>query len=291
MNDLVQAESRPVSLLARVADRFGVEPSKMMATLKATAFKGNVSNEQMMALLIVADQHGLNPWTKEIYAFPDKGGIVPVVGVDGWSRIINTHPQFDGMEFSWNDAEQSMTCTIHRKDRDFPVSVTEYMAECNRKTGPWQTHPRRMLRHKAMIQCARVTFGFSGIYDPDEADRIVLARKRVPETTTLADITAEAEDGEIIPPVPDDDIDDQTPIPGFDDVSPPAEPQPEKVTGHQKPDTMSAITAINKAVSLTDLDTIWTRLTIAYNDALLDPPRPVVAAHDSRKKQLTKEAM
>ncbi len=69
-----------------------------MNTLKNTAFKGgNVTDEQFTALLIVANQYGLNPWTKEIYAFPDKGGIVPVVGVDGWARIINEHPQFDGM--------------------------------------------------------------------------------------------------------------------------------------------------------------------------------------------------
>jgi hypothetical protein len=61
--------------------------------LKATAFKGQVSDAQMTALLIVANQYGLNPWTKEIYAFPDKNnGIVPVVGVDGWSRIINEPP-------------------------------------------------------------------------------------------------------------------------------------------------------------------------------------------------------
>ena len=31
----------------------------------------------------------------------------------------------------------------------------------------------RMLRHKAMIQCARLTFGFGGIYDDDEAARII----------------------------------------------------------------------------------------------------------------------
>ncbi|MCO2532685.1 phage recombination protein Bet, partial [Pseudomonas aeruginosa] len=31
----------------------------------------------------------------------------------------------------------------------------------------------RMLRHKAMIQCARLAFGFAGIYDQDEAERIV----------------------------------------------------------------------------------------------------------------------
>lgn len=32
-----------------------------------------------------------------------------------------------------------------------------------------------MLRHKAMIQCARVAFGYGGIFDQDEAERIVEA--------------------------------------------------------------------------------------------------------------------
>jgi phage recombination protein Bet len=175
------ATVQPPSLLAKMAARFSVEPQKMLATLKSTAFKGDVSNEQMMALLIVADQYGLNPWTKEVYAFPDKNnGIVPVVGVDGWARIINSHEQFDGMGFEQD--EQSCTCTIYRKDRQHPVSVTEYMAECKRGTGPWSSHPRRMLRHKAMIQCARLAFGYAGIYDQDEAERIV-----------ERDITTEAE--------------------------------------------------------------------------------------------------
>lgn len=172
---------QPPSLLAKMAARFSVEPAKMLTTLKATAFKGDVSNEQLMALLIVADQYGLNPWTKEVYAFPDKNnGIVPVVGVDGWARIINSHEQFDGMQFAQD--EQSCTCTIYRKDRQHPVAVTEYMAECKRGTGPWSSHPRRMLRHKAMIQCARLAFGYAGIYDQDEAERIV-----------ERDITAQAE--------------------------------------------------------------------------------------------------
>ena len=147
----------------------------LIGTLKATAFKGQVSDAQMTALLVVANQYALNPWTKEIYAFPDKNnGIVPVVGVDGWSRIINSHPQFDGIEFEQND--ESCTCIIYRKDRNRPIKVTEWMAECKRNgMGPWQSHPRRMLRHKAMIQCARLAFGYGGIYDHDEAERIVEA--------------------------------------------------------------------------------------------------------------------
>jgi phage recombination protein Bet len=101
--EVIPAQKAP-SLVAKFADRYGVEANKLVHTLKATCFKGDVSNEQLMALLIVADQHGLNPWTKEIHAFDDRrGGIVPVVGVDGWARIVNEHPAFDGMDFEQDD--------------------------------------------------------------------------------------------------------------------------------------------------------------------------------------------
>jgi phage recombination protein Bet len=159
----------------QLAERFDLPQSEeLYQVLKATAFKGNVTDAQLSALLIVAKQYGLNPWTKEIYAFPDGGGIVPVVGVDGWSRIINSNPQHDGMDFEWDD--DSCTCVIYRKDRSHPTKVTEYMSECKRPdVKPWKSHPKRMLRHKAMIQCARMAYGFGGIYDLDEAERIIEA--------------------------------------------------------------------------------------------------------------------
>ncbi|WP_439259515.1 phage recombination protein Bet [Lonepinella sp. BR2930] len=161
------------TLTQKLANRFEIaDGSDLMATLKNTAFKGNVNDSQMTALLIVANQYGLNPWVKEIYAFPDRNnGIVPIVGVDGWARILNENPQFDGIEFDTDD--EKCTCRIYRKDRSRPTSVTEYMSECYRDiAGPWKSHPKRMLRHKAMIQCARLAFGFTGIYDQDEAERI-----------------------------------------------------------------------------------------------------------------------
>lgn len=161
-----------VQQVNQLASQFNIPASDdLTAVLKATAFKGQVSDAQMSALLIVASQYGLNPWTKEIYAFPDQNnGIVPVVGVDGWSRIINSHPQFDGMDFVQDD--ESCTCVIYRKDRNHPVKVTEYLSECKRPVKPWQSHPKRMLRHKSLIQCARLAFGYVGIFDQDEAERI-----------------------------------------------------------------------------------------------------------------------
>lgn len=176
----------------KLGDFFGVsgEGSELLATLKATVFKGQVSEAQMGALLIVAAQYNLNPFTKEIYAFPDKqNGIVPVVGVDGWSRIINSRAEFDGMDFQ-QDAE-SCTCTIYRKDRSHPIKVTEWMAECKRNAGPWLSHPYRMLRHKAMIQCARLAFGFSGIYDEDEA-------KRIEEATSVKQVNPQTGEIEVV---------------------------------------------------------------------------------------------
>ena len=155
-----------------LAKQFGIQgdPAELVQTLKATAFKGNATDAQFNALLIVATQYSLNPFTSEIYAFPSNNGITPVVGVDGWARIINGNPAFDGMDFQ-QDGE-SCTCRIYRKDRSHPIVVTEYMDECRRNTQPWKSHPRRMLRHKAMIQAARLAFGFTGIYDEDEAERI-----------------------------------------------------------------------------------------------------------------------
>ena len=134
-------------------------PEGLLDVLKNTAFKSNANDDQLTALLIVANQYSLNPWTKEIYAFPDsRNGIVPIVGVDGWARIINQNPQFDGMDFEQDD--EKCTCKIYRKDRTHPISVTEWMSECKRDSAqPWKTHPKRMLRHKTMIQCARIAFG------------------------------------------------------------------------------------------------------------------------------------
>jgi len=203
MSDIEQASDKRKSIVEKFSYKYEVEPANMLNALKSTAFRqrdGSApSNEQMIALLIVADQYQLNPFTKEIYAFPDKGGIVPVVGVDGWSRIINSNDAFDGMDFNYSEttvndlagqkhaAPEWCECVIYRKDRANPIRVREYLDEVyqpprNGYAGPWQTHTRRFMRHKAMIQCARLAFGFVGIYDQDEAERIIEAEVEVVKT-------------------------------------------------------------------------------------------------------------
>lgn len=173
MNENQQLTQRPkTSALTVMADKLNVDPAKLLQTLKSTVFRG-ATDDELLALVVIANSYGLNPILKEVYAFPAKGGgIVPVVSIDGWLRMMNDHPQFDGIdyEFEHDDEGKLISCTsiIHRKDRAHPTRVTEYLAECRRNTEPWKME-RRMLRHKATIQGARVAFGFSGITDEDEA--------------------------------------------------------------------------------------------------------------------------
>ena len=165
-----QQETSPVSALSAMSNRLQVSEAGLMKTLKATVFKACKSDEEFMALIMVSNEYQLNPITKEIYAFPGKGGgVVPMVSIDGWLKLMNRQPAFDGLTVKVSPDGQEATATIHIKGRSHPVEVTEYLSECSRPTDPWKKSPKRMLRHKATIQAIRVAFGIGGIHDEDEA--------------------------------------------------------------------------------------------------------------------------
>jgi phage recombination protein Bet len=203
------------SALAVMANQLSVEPEKLLNTLKNTVFKG-ASNDELLALVVVSNTYQLNPLLKELYAFPAKGGgIVPVVSIDGWISMVNRQAGLDGIEFEMSPDGEECTCRIYIKDRSRPVTVTEYKSECFRGTEPWKTMPKRMLRHKALIQAARIAFGFSGICDEDEATRIKAANAFVVESKPVF--------------VPKEQAGAQEPAPAIEEPKATAEqPEPEK---------------------------------------------------------------
>ena len=180
----------PLSIVDRSVLRSGLSYDSFVRLLIQSALSrlSIWTQADLDRLLMLSERLGLDPLNNEIYATeisPDSGKkarIVFVVGVDGWSKIINSHPQFDGMKFvesAPGDDELPLyfECTIFRKDRKVATSVREYMYEAHTGQGAWLTHPRRMLRHKAMVQCARICFGLSGIHEPDEASRVEAAHQ------------------------------------------------------------------------------------------------------------------
>lgn len=169
--------SGELSVIASMAMAHGMSATEFEAVVRDTCGCKGATPAQFNAFLLVAQEYGLNPVLKEVYAFPSKGGgIQPIVGIDGWLRMANDHEQFDGLETIDRLDPQgnlsAVTVKVYRKDRAHSVEVTEYLAECRQGTEPWRKWPSRMLRHKAVIQALRYAFGFSGIVDPDEAERM-----------------------------------------------------------------------------------------------------------------------
>lgn len=180
MNQPAQVQGQQQTPFQMMATRLSVDPETVQNLMTQTLMKAKggqqqVTHEELMVFMSIANEYRLNPLTKEIYAFNNRGAIQPIVSIDGWLRIINGHSQFDGMEFDDKLNDQggllAITCRIYRKDRSRATEVTEYLEECKGTSEPWKKWPVRMLRHKATIQCARYAFGLSGIIDEDEAER------------------------------------------------------------------------------------------------------------------------
>jgi phage recombination protein Bet len=180
---VVQAARAKQSALEKFGEFTGVSGGRVYDVLKETIFK-NGTDAQLQAFIGVCNEYKLNPFLRQIWAFPAKGGgIVPIVSVDGWIKIINDNTVYDGEEFEYGPdlpadhkfagAPSYIQCTMYRKDRSRPTRIREYFVECYRPTDPWNQSGARMLRHRALIQCARVAFGLGGIFDPDEGDRII----------------------------------------------------------------------------------------------------------------------
>lgn len=116
---------------------------------------------------------GLNPATKEIWAIKAGGRLQLMTGINGFLRIANSHPQFDGMEvsFEW-DGKQLVSCTVkvHRKDRKFPSVATAYWSEYAKQTPIWRSMPTVMLSKCAKSLAIREAFiqELGGFYTAEE---------------------------------------------------------------------------------------------------------------------------
>ena len=183
--DTSAAKAQTQGLIARLAGRFGVEPNRLLKCLTTQVFKQadgrQPSNEELMVLLLVCENFGLNPFNREIFAFRGKGGeIVPVVSLDGWAKIVRSQKDFNGVSFRFSETTvkvagcnqelpEFVECAMRLKGVDEPIVIQEFMVECfNDKSPVWRKWPRRMLRTRAFIQCARLAFSLTGLYDEGE---------------------------------------------------------------------------------------------------------------------------
>lgn len=177
-----------LSLVEKMAGERSMRADDFYQTIKQTIMPRDATDVETAAFLLVADKYGLDPFLKHIHCFIDtkRGGkVVPVISIDGWSFMVNQHPQYDGVEFEYEQDSEgkfvSCTARMYRKDRTRPTAVTEFLVECWRNTDAWKQTPGRMLRHRAFAQAARLCFGFSAALDEDEQMRDITPASEVRE--------------------------------------------------------------------------------------------------------------
>lgn len=145
---------------------------EMLHTLRNTVAPG-LTEPEFMLFAEMCRATGLNPATKEIWAIKAGGRLQLMTGINGFLKIANSHPAFDGMEVSheWDDKTLvSCTVKVHRKDRKFPAIATAYMTEYAKPTPIWKQMPSVMLAKCAKSLAIREAFiqELGGLYTAEE---------------------------------------------------------------------------------------------------------------------------
>ena len=173
--------------LAVIAQNVGTTPEEIKEVLSgmiisAKAQHGSKATDAELAVVSgVCATYALNPLVREAHAFISGGKLQVMIGLDGWLKVANRDPNFDGYEQFENFDEKgeliSVTTKIYVKGRKYPTPHTEWMKEAFVPTSPaWKKYPFRMLAGKSLGQCIRKAFGISEVIDDDEAARITGSR-------------------------------------------------------------------------------------------------------------------
>ncbi|MCE7505646.1 recombinase RecT [Polynucleobacter sp. IMCC30063] len=184
------AHNQPIDLIEQLiakevtqtASILGLEHEELKAWLDLNPL---APAKVILSLLRTASEHRLDPIKDEVSLTQYEDGSWQVfITVDGWSKLMNQHPAFCGIEFtespeSINNVPTWISCSIYRTDRAIPTTVREYLLEVQNDHAIWQKMPRRMLRHRVMQQCARIAFGI-GMSEATPKTIQAIAQKSAP---------------------------------------------------------------------------------------------------------------
>jgi RecT family len=146
--------------VSRLAQQLGIEAEELQAWID---LQTQVPEKCVLRLLRVAQKMGLDPLMEEISVIQYEDNHWDIyISVDAWIRLLNQHEAFHGISFSQSEmlidgVPEWMECTIYRKDRKTPTTIREYLSEVKTKQPNWHEMPRRMLRHRVLQQCARLS--------------------------------------------------------------------------------------------------------------------------------------
>ena len=189
MNGLIAKEVKKLSLA------IGVDAQELQTWIEMQNTNQNIPPaKSILHLLRMANQYQLDPLQEEVFLTQYQDHWQISISVDGWIKLIHRHPTFVGVSFTQSPENEQglplwMECTIHRSDQTVPTTVREYLSEVMKDSAIWKKMPRRMLRHRALQQCARLAMGIA-VKSIDEKDLVNLDEKTTVTDTVISHANA-----------------------------------------------------------------------------------------------------
>jgi len=163
---------------------------EQVETIKRTVAK-DASGPELEMFLHLSRTYGLDPFAKEIWFIKMDRTPTIFTSRDGYLKIANRDPHFQGMEadvvyegdsfrktkdgvdhvYGVRDRGQPIGayCFVHRDDRDYPTYIYAPFKDYN-KGGNWNKYPHAMILKVAEAQALKRAFCISGLVTREEIE-------------------------------------------------------------------------------------------------------------------------
>lgn len=164
--------------------KLNLDDKKVIETIKRTVAVG-ADEVELSMFLEFCKAAGLNPFKREAWFIKAGGRAQIMTGLNGYLKIANKHPQFDGMEIEIIEGQggvEKAICKVHRKDRKYPSTGIALMREYKKGTPIWSQMPSVMLGKVAKCIAIREAFPLEteGTYTEEEMPPEFAASNQAP---------------------------------------------------------------------------------------------------------------
>jgi len=184
MNNEVKVNDNKVSKLSF--------SSKEIETIRRTVAE-KANDDEFRMFMHLAKSYGLDPFNGEIFFWKMKGKPTIMTSRDGYLKIADSHPSYDGLVSDVVRANDVFKrerdninheygadrgniigayALVYRKDRRFPVYVFAPFKEYNAGTRVWAHYPSAMILKVAESMALKRAFTVSGLVSREEMDII-----------------------------------------------------------------------------------------------------------------------
>ena len=127
---------------------------------KSNFTSGHKSPQDIFICISMGQQIGLNPFQSVQNISVINGR--PTLWGDALLAVCQNHPEYAGVEMSFDEKTQTATCKALRKGKP-PVVESFSQAEAKQarlwgKSGPWSQYPTKMLKNRARTWALRTQF-------------------------------------------------------------------------------------------------------------------------------------